>query len=238
MNLHKFIIIIPSYNNPKTIKDVVKDVKSHNYDVIVIDDGSEIEIQTLFTKDEQKSIYFIKHSSNQGKGMAIVSGIKKAKELGYSHVLSIDADGQHFASQATKLIKICTGDEIIIGARNFNIKNVPNSSKFGRWISNFGASLNTRQKIIDSLSGYRIYPISILDLHINSKRYDWEMEVLVKHAHKNKIIKETIIECYYPTSKERVSHFNTFRDTVSIIYIHIKTLPYEFIKFLNIFNKN
>jgi len=237
MNQNKYIIIIPTYNNPDTIKDVVKDVQNHNFDVMVIDDGSTIEIQSLFTKEEQENVYFVKHDINQGKGMAIISGTKKAKELGYTHVLSIDGDGQHLASEAQKLIDICTGDEIIIGARNFDLEHVPNGSKFGRWFSNMWARWDTGQEITDSLSGYRIYPISILDLDIKTARYDWEMEVIVKHADNNKIIKEVVIECYYPTAEERVSHFNKFGDTMAIVWVHIQILPFKWVKWLNPFSK-
>ncbi len=232
MNQNKIIIIIPTYNNPKTIKEVVFDVINHNYEVMVVDDGSDIPIQDLFSNDEQKSVYFVRHEVNLGKGEAIISGTKKAKELGFTHVLSIDGDGQHLASQATKLIDICDGDEIIIGARNFDLEHVPNGSKFGRWFSNMWACWDTGQVITDSLSGYRIYPISILNLPIKTSRYDWEMEVLVRHADAGENIKEVIIECYYPTPEERVSHFKKFQDTIAIVWVHIQILPFKWPRFI------
>jgi hypothetical protein len=184
------------------------------------------------TKEEQKRINFVTHDINKGKGEAITSGTKKAKELGFTHVLSIDGDGQHLASEAKKLIDICFGDEIIIGARNFDLEHVPNGSKFGRWFSNMWACWDTGQEITDSLSGYRIYPISILNLDIKTSRYDWEMEVLVRHADAGKKIKEVIIECYYPTPEERVSHFKKFNDTAAIVWVHIQILPFKWPKFI------
>ena len=232
MNTNKTIIIIPTYNNPNSIKQVTFDVLNHNYEVIVVDDGSDIPIQELFSQEEQKGIYFVRHNINQGKGEAIVSGTKKAKELGFTHVLSIDGDGQHLASQAKLLLDICEGDEIIIGARNFDLEHVPNGSKFGRWFSNMWACWDTGQVIEDSLSGYRIYPISILDLTIKTKRYDWEMEVIVRHADAGKKIKEVTIECYYPTPEERVSHFKKFWDTMAIVWVHIQILPFKWPRFI------
>jgi len=229
---NNIIVIIPTYNNPQTIKNVAFDVLKHNYEVIIIDDGSDIPIENLFEENEKSGIYFVKHQTNQGKGAAIISGTQKAKELGFTHVLSIDGDGQHLASEATKLIDICEGDEIIIGARNFDLEHVPNGSKFGRWFSNMWACWDTGQNITDSLSGYRIYPISILDLVIKTKRYDWEMEVIVKHADAGKKIKETIIECYYPTPEERVSHFKKFGDTMAIVWVHIQILPFKWPRFI------
>ncbi|MFK5976769.1 MAG: glycosyltransferase family 2 protein [Sulfurovum sp.] len=230
MNTSKTIVIVPTYNNPKTIKEVAFDVLNHGYEVIVIDDGSEIAIKSLFTQKEQEKINFVTHEQNQGKGQAILSGIQKAKELGFSHVLSMDGDGQHLASQAHHLMCLATKDEIIIGARNFDLKNVPFASKFGRWFSNMWACWDTGHTIEDSLSGYRIYPISILDLDIKTKRFDWEMEVLVRHADAGKKIIETPIECYYPTPEERVSHFRKFEDTMSIVWVHLQILPLKGLK--------
>ena len=228
----KVILIIPTYNNPLTIREVALDVLAQDYEVIVVDDGSDVPIQTLFSKEEQEKIHFVRHEKNQGKGQAIVSGTAKAKALGYTHALSIDGDGQHLASEAHLLIAECSGDEIIIGARNLDLKDVPLGSKFGRWFSNLWACWDTGQVITDSLSGYRIYPISILDLPIKTQRFDWEMEVLVRHADAGKKIKEVAIECYYPTAQERVSHFRNFEDTMTIVWVHLQILPFKWLKFL------
>ncbi len=232
MNQNKFIIIIPTYNNPHTIREVVADVLAHGYEVIVVDDGSDTPIESLFEKDQKKGVIFVRHNKNRGKGQAIISGTKKAKELNHTHVLSMDGDGQHLASEADKLMAICDGDEIVIGARNFDLEHVPFGSKFGRWFSNMWARWDTGQSITDSLSGYRIYPISILDLPIKTDRFDWEMEVLIRHADAEKKIKEVIIECYYPTPEERVSHFRNFQDTMAIVWVHIQILPFKWLKTL------
>lgn len=225
----KTIVIIPTYNNPKTIQNVVDDVLTYYHEVIVIDDGSDVKIESFLTYGNTKNVYIVRHAQNEGKGQAIISGTKKAASLGYTHVLSMDGDGQHLASQAEKLIQHCCGDEIIIGVRNFTISHVPLGSKFGRWFSNFWAELDTKQKITDSLSGYRLYPISILDLPIKTKRFDWEMEVLVRHADSGKKIDEVNIECYYPLAEERVSHFRNFEDTMTIVWVHLQLLSQKFV---------
>lgn len=230
MNQTNVIVIIPTYNNPETIRNVVNDVLNHNYKVIVVDDGSDMAVKNLFSEEEQKKIYFVRHDENQGKGQAIISGTIKAKELAYSHVLSMDGDGQHLASQAKHLIDVCNADEIIIGARNFDLEHVPFGSKFGRWFSNMWACWDTGYTIKDSLSGYRIYPVSILDLPIKTKRFDWEMEVLVRHADAGKKIKEVDIECYYPIAEDRVSHFKKFEDTMAIVWVHVQILPFKWVK--------
>lgn len=226
------LVIIPTYNNPLTIKDVARDVLKHGFEVIIVDDGSDAPIENLFHEDEKENIYFVRHEVNRGKGEAIVSGVKKAKDLGFESVVSIDGDGQHLASQIQKLVDAHGHDEIIIGARNFNLENIPNGSKFGRWFSNFWACWDTGQVITDSLSGFRIYPVSILSLAIKTSRFDWEMEVLVRHADAGKQIKEVDIECYYPTPRERVSHFKKFGDTAAIVWVHLQILPLKWPRFI------
>jgi glycosyltransferase involved in cell wall biosynthesis len=232
MRDNSFIVIVPTYNNPNSIKGVAKDIKEHGYSLIIIDDGSDIPIESLFSEDEKDNIYFLRHKVNSGKGIAITTGTKKAKELGYTHVVSMDGDGQHLASQIKYLIDSCNGDEIIIGARNFDLENVPGGSKFGRWFSNFWARWDSGYDINDSLSGFRIYPISILELPIKTSRYDWEMEVIVRHGWAKKAIKEVIVECYYPLPEERVSHFKKFGDTAAIVWVHVQMLPIKWSKIL------
>ena len=232
--MQKKIIIIPTYNNPKTIKDVAFDVVKHGYVAIVVDDGSDVEVESLFEENEKEGIYFLRHQQNSGKGAAIVSGVEKAKELGHTYAGSIDGDSQHLASEMSKLLAKYQEGEIMIGARNFDLEHVPNGSKFGRWFSNFWACWDTGFEITDSLSGYRIYPISILDLEIKTQRFDWEMEVLVRHADAGRKISEVIIECYYPTPEERVSHFKKWGDTAAIVWVHLQILPFKWPKmFLN-----
>jgi glycosyltransferase involved in cell wall biosynthesis len=228
MKYNQVIAIVPTYNNDLTIQAVVEDIIKHNYKVIVIDDGYTNPVLNIL--NEHPNLTIITHTKNLGKGEAILSGAKKAKEMGYEYFISLDGDAQHLASEIYKIIDCCDGkDQIIIGARDFDIDNVPNGSKFGRWFSNFWATWDTEQEIKDSLSGFRLYPTSILDLDIKTSRFDWEMEVLVKHSWKGRLIKEVIVDCYYPTPEERVSHFKKFWDTAAIVMVHIRLLPLKFI---------
>ncbi len=230
MSQSKTIIIVPTYNNPLTIKSVALDILKYDYEVIIVDDGSDMPVEKLFLQQEQKDIIFLRHESNQGKGQAIITGTQKAKELGSSHVVSMDGDGQHLASQIEALVENYNEDEIVIGARNFDIDNIPFGSKIGRWFSNFWACWDTGHTITDSLSGFRVYPVSILDLPIKTKRFDWEMEVLVRHADAKKSIREVEIECHYPLQEERVSHFRNFEDTMAIVWVHVQILPIKWLK--------
>jgi glycosyltransferase involved in cell wall biosynthesis len=217
-------IVIPSLDNHATIKPLIVSLLDEGYAPIVVDDGSSPPLKETL-KEFGEEIEIITHEKNRGKGEALLSGARCAKSRGVYFFVSMDADGQHLSSEIPKLLNANDNKSIIIGARNFGIDNVPFGSKFGRWFSNFWAVLDTSQKITDSLSGFRLYPISILDLHFSTTGFDWEMEVLVKHAWKKRAIKEVDIECYYPDPNERVSHFKKFTDTMKIVAVHVKLLP-------------
>lgn len=228
MSNKKTAVVIPTYNNPATIAKVAQDVLDHHFDLIIVDDGSDTPVSTLV----ENSVPIVTHPRNLGKGAAILSGAQKAKELGFDYFVSMDGDGQHLASQITKLEQaISESDQIVIGSRNFNIENIPTISKVGRGYHNFWIRLNTNYKINDSLSGFRLYPTSIVDLGISSRRFDFEVEVLVRHYWKHRKVSDKVVECYYPTAEERISHFDNVNDTIAITLLHLKFFVLRFILF-------
>ena len=92
----KLCVIIPTYNNVQTIGQVVQDVMSYCNQLIVVDDGcTDGTLDVLQSLSE--NIHIVSYQPNRGKGHALVAGFKKAKELGFTHAITIDADGQHFA---------------------------------------------------------------------------------------------------------------------------------------------
>lgn len=218
-------VVIPVYNSPY-IREVVEDVLSHGYKVIVVDDGSDEAVDV-----DGLNIELITHSINQGKGEAILSGAKKAKELGFSFFVTMDADKQHLSSELPKLIDAYEDEYIVIGNRNFDDENVPNSSKFGRKFSNFWVNLETFKIFGDTQSGFRIYPVSILDLSISNKRFDFEIEVLVLHSYRCGRFKDVAVECYYPPHEERISHFDKVKDNIRLSKVHSKLIMQRFLFF-------
>ncbi len=225
MSLSQIAIVIPTYNNPKTIANVVADVVALGYPLVVVDDGSDTSVASLV----DDTVTVVTHKVNEGKGAAILSGADKVKALGYQYFVSMDGDGQHLASEVAKLMaEIRTDNQIIIGSRNFNIDNIPLLSKIGRAYHNFWIHLNSGYNINDSLTGFRLYPVSILDLKLKTSRFDFEVEVLVKHYWQHKKVSDTVVECYYPTAEERVSHFDNVNDTISITLLHFRMFAQRF----------
>ena len=229
---HNISIIIPVYNNPKTIKKVVEDALLLNIFVIVIDDGSDIKVETLL--EQNRNLTILRHDKNQGKGVAILTGVKEAKKRGFNYVISIDGDGQHYPREVLKLLPLLKDENIVIGNRAFK-ENVPSASKFGRQFSNFWIWTESGKWLNDTQSGFRAYPISILELDLTQSRYDLEIEVLTKHLWSGRAIKEVEIEVYYPPKGTRVSHFDKVQDNIKLSKIHSRLFFLNILRLSHLF---
>ena len=216
-------VVIPVYNSPY-ISEVIKDVQKYDYTLIVVDDGSDKKI-----KVDDSAIILLSHPENMGKGEAIITGAKKAKELGFESFVVMDADKQHIASQIEILTKAYRPDTIVVGCRNFESENIPKSSIFGRKFSNFWVNLEIFKSLKDTQSGFRMYPISILSLKTKKRKFDFEIEVLVLHSFSGGNIKEVDIECYYPPFEQRISQFDKVKDNVRLSKIHMVLIIQRFL---------
>lgn len=214
----RLCVIIPTFNNVQTIGQVVKDVMSYCDQLIVVDDGcTDGTLDVLHSLSE--SIHLVSYQPNRGKGHALVAGFKKAKELGYTHAITIDADGQHFADDIPQLIvgmERCP-QAIIVGCRNLTEKNMPRQNTFANRFSNFWFRLQTGINLSDTQSGYRLYTLSSLrGLSLITSRYEAELELLVFAAWAGVQICSVPVKVYYPPVEERVSHFRPVYDFVRI----------------------
>lgn len=222
------LICIPTFNNSEAILSVISGcLKSTTLPILVLDDGSDIEVKKLielseddFIKNEVgKRVQIFRHPENLGKGLAIQSAFKYSLENGYTHLLTIDGDGQHKPEDIQIVLPEIKENpwSLIIGKRKFQGDNVPSSSKFGRKFSNFWVKYQTDFQIEDSQSGFRCYPIfHVQNLSFFTKRYDFEIEVLIRLLWKKVTVKEVEIDVYYPPADERVSHFDKLWDNVKI----------------------
>jgi len=186
--------------------------------VVVVDDGSDVEIEY-----QHDRVHLLRHKNNLGKGEAILTGAKYAAKLGFDSFFVLDGDAQHSPADIGQFVAEDRSNSIIIGAREFG-KNVPFSSKFGRAFSNFWVYAETGRRLQDTQSGFRSYPISILKLDLKKRRFDFEIEVLVKHLWSGKDIKEVNISVHYQSKSERVSHFDKFRDNLRLSTLHASLL--------------
>lgn len=217
-------VVIPLYNHAATLVKVVADVQRFADLIIVVDDGSRDNAVAECAKLDQ-SVQIIRHPRNRGKGAAILSGAEKARELNASHIVTIDADGQHYGDDLPAFFAAIKNDPaaIIVGCRNFAQTYVPGSSRFGRSFSNFWFRVQTGQRIGDSQSGFRAYPLKVLGAHKwREKRYAFENEILVRAAWSGIRIQEITIRVHYPERHEHISHFHRLWDNLRLSFLNTR----------------
>jgi glycosyltransferase involved in cell wall biosynthesis len=237
----KMAVLIPTYNNANTLAAVLQDVLSYTSHVIVVNDGSTDHTTDVLNNFPQ--IQRVDYTPNRGKGIALRSGFRYALEQGYDYVITMDADGQHFASDLLVFLeKLPTHKKhIIIGARNLQQENMPGKNTFANKFSNFWFYVETGLKGPDTQSGYRLYPLYAMQrMHFMCTKYEFEIEVLVRCAWKGIKIDWAPVKVYYPPAEERVSHFRPFRDfsrisvlnTVLVLVAFLYIKPRNFIRYL------
>jgi len=221
-NSIKIIVLIPVYNHSETIRDVVIDTMDYQHDVMVVDDGSDIEVAGILSGLD---VTVVRHTRNMGKGTAILTGASKAHSMGYTHIITIDADGQHDPADLPKMISAAEKNpqSIIVGKRAFEKADVPGPSVFGRSFSNFWLRVQTGQSVGDTQSGFRAYPLAILNmLNLREKHFSFEVEVLVKAIWSGVNVLEVDVSVYYPPGNKRVTHFLKFRDNFRISLLNTR----------------
>ena len=210
--------LIPTYNNAGTIADVVRRVHAYLRDIIVVVDGSTDDTLAILNGLDFP-VTVVSHEKNRGKGAALVSGFRKAIEMGFDLALTIDADGQHYPEDIPVLSRAhdVHPQALIVGSRQFTDPNMPDKSKFANRFSNFWFALQTSIRLPDTQTGMRLYPLHRLHgLGILTRRYEAELELLVFAAWHNVPLVPVPVRVYYPPKEERVSHFVPARDFTRI----------------------
>jgi glycosyltransferase involved in cell wall biosynthesis len=208
-------IIIPVYNHGSQVADVIGKSKSLALPLFVVDDGSNDSTAQVLRAIE--GITILHHPKNLGKGAAILTGFAAALENNCDWAITLDGDGQHNPEDIRQLLSVVNEDErcIVIGSREnmSNNKNVPWTSKFGRKFSNFWVWVSGGPLVTDSQCGFRMYPIpEALHLDTKARRYQFEVEILVKAQRSGIKTKEAPVGVIYQERGIRVSHFRPWRD--------------------------
>jgi glycosyltransferase involved in cell wall biosynthesis len=208
------VVIIPVYNHQQPVNEVIRATLALKLPVIVVDDGSTDDTPDRI--QQFQGITIIRHLRNQGKGAALLTGFGAAVKLGCDYAITIDGDGQHRPEDcATLFAAVAKGRRVIVVGCRQGMKgeNVPWSSRFGRSFSNFWVWTAGGPLIRDSQSGFRLYPLpETLQLNVRARRYQYEVEVLVRARQAGIDIMEAPIEVIYQARGERVSHFRPWRD--------------------------
>lgn len=213
--------VIPTYQNAKTLLQVVADVHRVVDTVFVVDDGSNDGTAALLDKatGSERPEKVLTHPKNCGKGAALKTGLTYARQQGFRYAVTVDADGQHRADDIPALLKAVEEepDALAIGSRGLQHENMPAKSTFANRFSNFWFALQTLQRLPDTQSGLRIYPLRCLHgLRWMSARYEAELTLLVFSAWAGVKLLPIPVSVYYPPRDQRVTHFRPGRDFTRI----------------------
>lgn len=212
-------VIIPTYNNERTLERVLRGVLEYvpAEHVIVVNDGSTDTTPDILDRFKD-AITILVNEPNRGKGYSLRKAFKHALEKGYEHALTIDSDGQHYPSDIPLLLEqsVLNPGAVIMGSRNMEQEGVPQKSSFGNKFSNFWFKVETWITLPDTQTGFRIYPLKPMKkIWLFTNKFELEIEVIVKLAWRFVPFIAVPIRVKYDPD-ERVSHFRPARDFTRI----------------------
>ncbi|WP_318422309.1 glycosyltransferase family 2 protein [Photobacterium leiognathi] len=227
MNAFNPCFLIPCYNHGATVPAVIDALTPYGFPIIVVDDGSELATRKILSEQAKRpNITIVTLPKNQGKGGAVIAGIKQADLLGFSHALQIDADGQHDLAALPKLLKASQAHpEALISGQPIYDDSVPKSRLYGRYATHIWVWIETLSfNIKDSMCGFRSYPIRPIVNVINHNklglRMDFDTEIMVRFYWDNGDIRFIDTKVIYP--EDGISHFDALWDNVKISWMHTK----------------
>lgn len=215
-------VVIPVYNHKSNLRNVVERALHQCSLVIVIDDGSSDGGPEMLV---DLPILLVRHPCNQGKGAALMTGARAARNAGATHMITLDADGQHYPEDIGRIWEMVQlyPDAFIVGCRDFSVPHIPRASRFGRAFSAFWMRVQTGVLVHDMQSGFRAYPLCALGcLTLSEQGYAFEIEVLVRASWAGFAIREVDVRVYYPPAQERVSHFHSLKDNINISLLNTR----------------
>jgi len=217
----KCCVIIPTYNNDRTLEKVIGEVLHYTDDLIIINDGSTDDTPQIIGKFP--SVHVVNFLKNTGKGLALKKGFDFAIKNGFHYAITIDSDGQHFPADLHLFLDKIEEepDSVVIGARNMGQASVPGTSNFGHKFSIFWFKVETGLKIDDVQSGFRLYPLRFLkDMRLYTRKYEFEVEVLVRLAWRGVKVLSVPVNVYYSPKEDRISHFRKVHDFTRISIVN------------------
>ena len=216
-------VIIPTYNNQKTLKRVLDGVLEYTENLLVINDGSTDKTSSILANYPQ--IHTIHFKENRGKGNALKKGFQEAGKLGFKYVITLDSDGQHYPKDLPKFIEELQQPHekplLIIGARQMDSPGVPQGNSFGNVFSSWWVYIETGYNLKDTQCGFRLYPLEIVNkIKLFTPKFEFEIEIMVKSAWRGVELKNIPIDVLYDP-QERVTHFRPVIDITRITLLNI-----------------
>jgi glycosyltransferase involved in cell wall biosynthesis len=221
-------LVIPIYNHKATIASVLDQVAQFGLPCIIVDDGSDIATRhVLEEQDKHRPWVQVLHLPRRsGKGEAVKTGLQRAHEIGYSHALQLDADGQHDARDIPRFLAEAEAypQALVLGKPTFR-EDAPLSRRLGRRISQFWVWVETLSPAIaDPLLGFRVYPVRTVVALMQNQRLgshmDFDPEVAVRLYWRGVPIRNVVTAVIYP--QDGSSHFRVVRDNVRLSWLYTR----------------
>lgn len=230
-SLPRWCVVAPVFNNVATVGAVVEAIVARGLPVIVVDDGSRDGTAEVLRDLVERlvAVETVTHPANRGKAAALRTGFARAAELGFTHVLTIDTDGQHDVADVAPLLQRSHDKpgSIVVGVRHVGKigRDYPVRSWIGRQLSNGLVWAIGGVCVSDSQCGLRAYPLAVVrELGARTSRYAFETEVLARAGWARVSVEEVDIKCIYDVPGGRVSHFAPWADSWSATVMHARLL--------------
>ena len=225
--MHKPCAVIPVYNHETAVPAVVEALLKADLPCVLVDDASSPACSTVLEQlASHPSVFLIRLAVNQGKGGAVMAGLREASRLGFTHALQVDADGQHDLQDVAAFIQLSQHkpDALICGYPQYDA-SVPKGRLYARYLTHVWVWINSLSlQIPDSMCGFRVYPLppilTLMDAVKLGKRMDFDPEVLVRLAWRNQPMHWLPTRVHYP--QDGLSHFRLFHDNALISGMHTK----------------
>lgn len=223
------LVIIPVFDHERAIGAMVEGVLKAGTDCLLVDDGSGAacaRVLDALTLAHAPRVRLLRLERNQGKGGAVLAGFREADRLGVSHVLQIDADGQHDPRDIPRFAAASRAHPgaIICGIPEYDA-SVPKGRLYGRYLTHVWVWINTLSFTIrDSMCGFRVYPLApvmaLIDQETIGRRMDFDIEIIVRLFWRGVQVQSLPTRVTYPS--DGISHFDVWRDNVRISRMHAR----------------
>ncbi|WDF93852.1 glycosyltransferase family 2 protein [Aeromonas dhakensis] len=221
-------LLIPCYNHAGPLAAVLARLAEFELPCLLVDDGSEpVAAAALDALAAQHPwVSLLRHPHNQGKGGAVMTGLRRAHELGFSHALQVDADGQHDLTDLPALLaEARQHPAALVSGRPLYDDSVPKGRLYGRYITHVWVWIETLSFAIkDSMCGFRVYPLAptcaLLERVALGRRMDFDTEVMVRLHWAGVPMRFVPTRVIYPVDGR--SHFRLFRDNLDISWMHTR----------------
>ncbi|MBS5492334.1 MAG: glycosyltransferase family 2 protein [Sutterella wadsworthensis] len=222
------VVIIPCRNHGLTVEKVLEGLEPLGLPVIVVDDGSDAVTREALDELAPRcpEMTLLRHEVNRGKGAALTTGLHYAEKEGYTHALQVDADGQHDLADAPTLLESAKRDpNALWSARPLYDESVPKRRLIGRYVTHVWVWIETLSfEIVDSMCGYRVYPIASTLAILKTKHVgqfmDFDTEIMVRLYWKGLRVRFVPSRVIYP--EDGYSNFRMWEDNVRISKMHTR----------------